>query len=203
MQTILLATRNRKKCAELQSLLRSVNGHFHVCTIEDAPQDLPEVEEDGESFADNARKKAITLAKASGFMTLADDSGLCVDALDGAPGVRSARFAGDSCDDAANNALLLDKMRTVSSRKAHFQCVLALATPDGICDTVSGVCAGTLLTKASGQGGFGYDPLFVPDGYACSFAEMPAQEKHRISHRGKALQAALRTWLVDGTFKIV
>lgn len=201
MQTLLLATRNRKKCGELQALLDEVGGTFQVLTVDDVPLPLPEVEEDGETFTDNARKKAMILAQASGLLTLADDSGLCVDALAGAPGVYSARFAGEDADDLSNNALLLEKMQGVDHRKAHFVCVLALATPDGDCHTVSGRCDGVLRREVSGQGGFGYDPLFVPDGYPCTFAEMHPAEKHRISHRGKALQTALRTWLVEGVFQ--
>ncbi len=202
MQTILLATRNQKKCAELQSILDAVEGQFCLLTVDAAPMSLPEVEEDGETFAENACKKAITLAAASGMLTLADDSGLCVDALDGAPGVRSARFAGEKSDDVANNALLLERLRDVEDRRAHFCCVLALAEPDGRCQTVSGVCKGTLRKEPSGTSGFGYDPLFVPDGFDCTFAELPQRDKHRISHRGHALQEALRVWVVNGTFQL-
>lgn len=202
MQTILLATRNRKKCAELQALLVEVDGQFRLLTVDDVDSDLPEVEEDGETFAENARKKAVMLARASGLLTLADDSGLSVDALDGAPGVYSARFAGEPSNDAANNALLLQKMAAVTDRTAHFHCVLALARPDGACQTVSGICDGTLQATPSGNGGFGYDPLFVPDGFTCTFADMPANDKHRISHRGKALQAAVHAWVKDGSFQL-
>lgn len=202
MQTILLATRNQKKCAELQSVLDAVDGQFRLLTVDAAPMSLPEVEEDGDTFADNARKKAITLAAASGMLTLADDSGLCVDALGGAPGVRSARFAGEESDDAANNALLLERLRDIDDRRAHFCCVLALAEPDGRCQTVSGVCEGALRKEPSGTSGFGYDPLFVPDGCDCTFAELPQSDKHRISHRGKALQEALRIWVTDGVFQL-
>ncbi len=202
MQTILLATRNRKKCVELQAVLDHVAADFRVLTIDQLDRDMPEVDEDGDTFAANASKKACVLAKASGLMTLADDSGLAVDALGGAPGVYSARFAGEPSNDAANNALLLEKMRSVTNRTAHFHCVLALAMPDGRCATVSGACSGKLLSEPSGTSGFGYDPLFVPDGYACTFADMPADEKHRISHRGKALQAALAVWVRDGVFQL-
>ena len=200
MQTILLATRNKKKCVELQAVLDGVEGDFRLLTIDALDREMPEVEEDGDTFAANACKKARMLAAASGLMTLADDSGLAVDALDGAPGVYSARFAGEPSSDAANNTLLLEKLRHVTNRTAHFHCVLALALPDGKCSTVAGVCHGKLLSEPSGTSGFGYDPLFVPDGYAYTFADMPAAEKHRISHRGKALQAALDAWVHDGVF---
>lgn len=203
MQKILLATRNRKKCAELQALLSDVERGLDILTVDDVSSALPEVVEDGDTFEANAKKKAVVLAQASGYMTLADDSGLCVDALDGAPGVRSARFAGENADDAANNALLIQRLQSVTDRAAHFVCVLALALPNGECQTVSGACHGTLLRAPRGASGFGYDPLFVPNGYTCTFAEMESAEKQRISHRAKALLAAREKWVVDGCFRML
>ena len=200
MQTILLATRNLKKLAELQGLLSETRAACRFVTIDDVAVRLPEVEEDGATFVENARKKALVLAAASGLLTLADDSGLSVDALAGAPGVRSARFAGEPCDDARNNALLLARMEGVRERDAQFHCVLALADPSGRCETVAGICRGTLLGSLCGAGGFGYDPLFVPDGYRETFAALGAAHKQRISHRAVALRKALDMWLRDGRF---
>ncbi|MFU8779684.1 MAG: RdgB/HAM1 family non-canonical purine NTP pyrophosphatase [Kiritimatiellia bacterium] len=202
MQTILLATRNRKKLAELQALLADRSGTCRFVTIDDVDAQLPDVDEDGETFTANACKKALVLAQASGLLTLADDSGLAVDALGGAPGVRSARFAGEPSDDAANNALLLQKLLLVHDRSAQFHCVLALATPDGRCATVAGVCKGHLREAPSGAAGFGYDPLFVPEGYTQTFAELGADVKHRVSHRAQALRAARATWVRNGMFAL-
>lgn len=150
--------------------------------------------EDGESFEANAIKKAATLARFSGLWTLADDSGLEVDALDKAPGVYSARFAGEPTDDAANNRKVLALMEGVVTRQARFRCAIALSDPLGVARTVSGTCEGRLLVAPQGVGGFGYDPLFVPDGYTCTFAELPGDVKNRISHRACALQAAIVDW---------
>jgi XTP/dITP diphosphohydrolase len=202
MQTLLLATRNRRKLAELQALLDGATQACRMVTIDDLEGDMPEVDEDGDTFVANARKKAIVLAKSSGLLTLADDSGLAVDALGGDPGVRSARYAGTPCDDDRNNALLLSRLDGVIDRRARFHCVLALADPTGRCKTVSGICEGTLLAAPQGRHGFGYDPLFVPDGYERTFAEMPASEKHQISHRARALQAAISNWLHRGQFAL-
>ncbi len=201
MQTILLATRNAGKCAEFQAML--ADAACRLLTIPDAGMPLPEVEEDGQTFADNAVKKATELARASGCLTMADDSGLEVDALGGDPGVRSARYAGEPCSDAHNNAKLLAALDGVENRRARFRCVLALASPDGDCATVSGVCEGHIAHSMQGDGGFGYDPLFVPDvEEARSFAELSPAEKHAMSHRGQALQAALEAWFRDGAFHL-
>jgi len=202
MQTILLATRNRKKLAELQGLLSGSGTQCRFVTIDEVNASLPEVEEDGETFEANARKKAMVLAAASGLLTLADDSGLAVDALAGAPGVRSARFAGEPANDQRNNQYLLETLHGVQDRAAQFHCVLALAMPDGRCQTVSGICRGALLQECSGTGGFGYDPLFVPEGYDRTFAEIGTDAKGRISHRAKALQAAFERWLEHGVFRL-
>jgi XTP/dITP diphosphohydrolase len=148
--------------------------------------------ETGATFEENARRKALAAARATGLPALADDSGLSVDALDGAPGVRSARFAGEAADDAANRALLRERLRGTepAPRTAHFTCALALALPDGTADVVHGMCAGRLLESERGTGGFGYDPLFVPDGHSRTFAEMSREEKETLSHRGRAILAA-------------
>lgn len=199
LQQVLIATRNRGKLAEIREIL-SVPGLELLAP--EAVGNLPEVEEDGDTFEANAVKKAVTLARASGMLTLADDSGLEVDALGGAPGVYSARYAGEPSDDAANNAKLLDALGGEPNRHARFRCVIALATPDGASSTVDGRCEGSIADAPQGRGGFGYDPLFVPDGFSQSFGELDSTVKHRISHRGAALRAARQAWPVfrtDGT----
>jgi len=155
--------------------------------------DLPEVEEDGETFAANARKKAQTVARLTGRLTLADDSGLEVAALDGAPGVRSARYAGEAADDAANNRKLLAALAGVprSGRRGAFVCAMALCAPDGDCRFFSGRLEGLIVEEPRGDGGFGYDPLFLVPEYGKTLAELPLEIKNRISHRGQALRQAL------------
>jgi XTP/dITP diphosphohydrolase len=155
---------------------------------------LPEVEEDGATFEANAAKKAAALARASGLWALADDSGLEVAALGGAPGVRSARYAGEPSDAAANTRRLLAEMAGRTDRAALFRCVVALADPSGRVRTVEGACEGRIAETPRGAGGFGYDPVFVPEGETRTFAEMPPAEKHARSHRGAALRKAVRQW---------
>lgn len=188
---ILVATRNRGKLAEIREMLSAPGLEL---LDPEAVGNLPEVEEDGDTFEANAIKKAVTLAQASGMLTLADDSGLEVDALGGEPGVYSARYAGEPSDDSANNAKLLDALQGASNRRARFRCVIALATPEGECATVDGRCEGNIADAPQGQGGFGYDPLFIPDGFLQSFGELESAVKHRISHRGAALRAAREAW---------
>jgi len=188
---LLIATRNRKKMAEIAEILSAPGLEL---LDPEAVGNLPEVEEDGDTFEANAIKKAVTLARASGMLTLADDSGLEVDALGGAPGVYSARYAGEPSNDAANNAKLLAALEHVDDRSARFRCVIALATPDGQSKTVDGRCEGHMARDAQGSNGFGYDPLFIPDGFVQHFAELDSEVKHRISHRGAALRAARAAW---------
>lgn len=182
---LLVATRNSKKKAELQQLLQELP--VEIITLDDI-QELPEVIEDGQSFEENAIKKARQTAQLSGFHCLADDSGLMVDALGGMPGIYSARFAGEGADDQKNNEKLLRMMRGHESRTARFVCVIALCTPSGEVQTVTGCCQGRIDIKPTGQGGFGYDPLFIPRGYMESFAVLPAEIKNTISHRARALR---------------
>ncbi len=184
---LLLATRNRKKKMELQQLLQ--NQSIKILTLDDIDE-IPEIIEDGLSFAENAIKKALETAALSGYTCLADDSGLVVDALKGRPGVFSARFAGEDADDAKNNEKLLDMMRSFKEgqRTARFMCVIAISSPGGEVETASGVCEGRIALIPSGTGGFGYDPLFVPRGYDQTFAELSPQIKNSISHRGRALE---------------
>jgi XTP/dITP diphosphohydrolase len=150
-----------------------------------------EVEEDGETFAQNAQKKAREVCAATGYCALADDSGLCVDYLDGAPGVYSARFAGEAASDEQNNRKLLSLLKGVPRdlRGARFVCCMALCYPDGRMETVLGECGGHIVLEPQGDGGFGYDPLFYSEELGKTFAQADAAEKNRISHRARALLA--------------
>jgi XTP/dITP diphosphohydrolase len=194
---LLIATRNAGKLVEARALLVPLG--FDVVSPDEAgvplrPQE--ELLETADSFEGNARLKAEYFAKASGLATVADDSGLEVIALGGAPGVRSRRWAGagGSPDevDAANNRELLRRLvgAPEARRRARYRCVLAyLERPDGIAQIFEGTCAGTILTAARGSGGFGYDPLFLSDDLGVTFGEAPAEAKNRVSHRGRAFQA--------------
>ena len=188
---LLIATRNKHKLEEIRAIL-ALPGLVLIGA--DEVPGLPEVEEDAPTFEGNACKKARTLAQASGCWTLADDSGLEVEALGGAPGVVSARYAGVAASTPANNAKLLGELAGVADRRARFRCVLALCAPDGREWTVEGRCEGRLLEAPRGAHGFGYDPLFVPEGYDQTFAELPATVKNGISHRARALQRAVIAW---------
>jgi len=190
---LLIASDNRKKRAELEALLAPLG--LELVTPSDIGG-IPPVEEDQPTFTGNAALKAASAARASGLWALADDSGLEVDALGGEPGVRSARFAGRQGDDAANNALLLERLRGLSPqlRGARFVCALALARPDGsLALAVEGEARGRILEAPRGAGGFGYDPLFLftEQGFAQTgqpFAELTPAEKALVSHRGRALR---------------
>lgn len=186
MIELVLATRNEHKTREIREILGGLP--VRILNLEEAGS-FPEVVEDGRSFEENAVKKAMTIARASGMISMADDSGLVVDALDGQPGVFSARFAGLHATDAENNAKLLALLDGIGlpERKARFICCVAICDPRGQCTTVQGSCEGHIALQASGSGGFGYDPLFVPNGHSQSFAELPAEVKNAISHRGRAL----------------
>lgn len=184
---VVLATRNNGKLVELQRILDAEQ--LDVQLLSGADVALPDTEETGETFADNALLKARDGVTATGLACLADDSGLVVDALDGEPGVRSARYAGRHGDDEANLRLVLERMAGVADRRARFVCVAALVTPSGQEFTASGEIEGTLTAEPRGQGGFGYDPIFQPLGSRVTTAEMSPQEKDAISHRGKAFRA--------------
>lgn len=198
---LLVATRNRKKLAELRALLEPLG--VQALTLDDVPA-FPETLESGATFAANARLKAEDAARHAGLWTLADDSGLEVEALGGEPGVRSARFAGRHGDDQANNRLLLERLVGVppERRDARFVCALALARPDGTTALeLEGRSAGRILAAPRGAGGFGYDPLFLctEPGFAATgraFAELTAAEKAEVGHRGRALRA-LQTHLTE------
>jgi len=187
---LLLATRNRHKKRELQELLADME--VEILTLKDVDP-IPEVVEDGETFEANAVKKARATAMAAGILSLADDSGLEVDALQGKPGVYSARFAGEHATDEENNAKLLKLMESVPDEKrtARFVSVIAICDPQGHVETVRGECKGTIARIPAGNGGFGYDPLFIPQGYEQTYAQLSAEEKNRISHRGVALAKAV------------
>jgi XTP/dITP diphosphohydrolase len=187
---LLIATRNKGKLKEIGRLLADTG---IVIKGLDAYDNLPEVEEDGDSFAANARKKAITMAQLTGCITLADDSGLAVDVLGGRPGIHSARYAGDHASDADNNLKLLEEMASVPAdeRRAAFHCVMALCTPAGECRYFEGRLDGRILGQGRGDGGFGYDPLFLVPEYGKTLAELPLDIKNRISHRGQALKSVV------------
>lgn len=187
---IVLATRNRKKLDELQRILEAEGMDIELLGI-DAFPDAPEVAETETSFAGNALLKARAIAEATGLPAVADDSGLCVDALNGMPGILSARWAGGHGDDDANLDLVLAQISDVPDRRrtASFQCAAAVALPDGTERVVEGSVEGRLLRERLGTQGFGYDPIFVPLGYEITTAQMTAEEKDAISHRGRALRS--------------
>lgn len=184
---IVLATRNRKKVAEMSRILNGMD--IRIFTPEDFPS-CPEVEEDRETFEGNAVKKAMAIAECTGKIAVSDDSGLEVYALNNAPGVRSARYAGENADDEANMHKLLNELENVpdGQRGARFVCCIALAFPDGKIVTFSGSAEGAIGRAPSGRMGFGYDPVFYPSGYSKTFAEMDPGEKDALSHRGDALK---------------
>ena len=188
---LLVATRNAHKLVEIRQIL-DVPGLALVGADEVAG--LPDVEETGVTFEENALKKARELCAASGMWTLGDDSGLEVEALGGAPGVYSARYAGGDGGHAANNEKLMAALAGVDDRRARFRCVMALCAPDGREWAVDGRCDGLIVGELRGGGGFGYDPLFVPEGYSETFGQLAAPEKNAISHRGRALRAAEAQW---------
>lgn len=188
---LVVASENTHKLAELRAML---GGEWDVRAAADLGVPIPTVVEDGATFEANAIKKAEQIAAATFALTLADDSGLEVDALGGAPGVRSARYAGERATDAENVAKLLDALRThPPPYTARFRCVLCLvdpyAAPSARRTLVSGTCEGTLVPEVRGTHGFGYDPLFVAEGHTATFAELGAAEKHAVSHRGRAMHA--------------
>ena len=188
---ILIASRNAHKIQEIREIF-DLPGVEWVSTAE-FPQ-FHDVEEDGETFEANALKKATELARATGLWALADDSGLEVAALGNAPGVYSARYAGEPCNHANNNAKLLRELAGKADRSARFRCVAALSDPRGRAETVSGACPGRIVEALRGAQGFGYDPLFVPEGHERTFAEMGNEQKNRLSHRGRALALAKAKW---------
>jgi len=185
--TIVLATKNRKKVEEMKRIFSGYDVRFLTL---DAFPGLPEIEEDGKTFRANAVKKAVTVARETGFPAIADDSGLVVEALGGDPGVYSARYAGEGADDRKNVDKLLRQLRTVDDEKrgAKFVCSIAFALPDGQYKTFSGQVRGSIGRRRIGSNGFGYDPVFYPAGYKRTFAQMRDVEKDSLSHRGRAMK---------------
>ncbi|MDF7825863.1 RdgB/HAM1 family non-canonical purine NTP pyrophosphatase [Pontiellaceae bacterium B12227] len=188
---LVLATRNAHKLEEIQAIF-DFQG-LEVLSAFDFP-DVPDVVEDKETLEGNAVKKAVEVAQATGCWALADDSGLEVAALDGAPGVYSARYAGDHCSYADNNVKLLKELADKDDRSAQFRTVLALSDPQGKAQTLEGACPGKIIEELRGTNGFGYDPLFIPEGHSGTFAELDAAIKNKISHRARALQKAAVEW---------
>ena len=189
--TLVLATRNQGKIREFRRILDAIsNGAINLVGLEEFAH-TTEVEETGTTFKENALLKARSICVETGLPAIADDSGLCVDALDGAPGIYSARYAGVHGDDQGNNAKLLRELANVpeDKRSAHFTCAAALVLPDGREHVTEEIFEGSILFAPIGDQGFGYDPLFRPDGLAISSAQMSAEEKDLISHRGKSLRA--------------
>lgn len=187
---LVLASGNKGKLAEFQRLLDGLDVQIH--SMKEYPE-IGEIVEDGSTFAENALIKARAVCKATGKPAMADDSGLAVDALNGVPGIYSARFAGEQRSDADNNAKVLRLMETVADadRTARFFCVIAIVLPDGREYTVEGTCEGIILHALRGEGGFGYDPLFYVESMNKTFAELTMEEKNRISHRGHANRKAV------------
>lgn len=189
MREIVVATRNKNKMLEICEILKDLN--VRLISLKNYPM-IRTIEEDGKSFDENAIKKAVTVARETRHLTMADDSGLEVDFLDGEPGVRSSRFAGDKAKMNENIAKLLKLLNGVplKNRKAAFRCSIAIADKDGLIKIVHGRCPGIIGFECKGTSGFGYDPLFIVPGYDKTFAELGADVKNRISHRARALAKA-------------
>ena len=186
--TLIIASNNAHKIYEIKKIL---GARFDsILSLREAGIDHETVE-DGTTFMQNALKKASEISQISGSYALADDSGICAHALDGAPGIYSARFAGCHGDDESNNLLLLEKLADKEDKGAHYTCAMALCCPDGTAITAEGYMYGTITSDRRGDRGFGYDPLFVPDGETRTVAEMTDEEKNALSHRGKALELLL------------
>lgn len=186
LPVLVCASANPKKVAEMAALLDG------VVEMRPRPDHVPDVVEDADTLIGNARLKAEAIVAATGLPAVADDTGLFVASLGGAPGVRTARYAGEGCDDADNRAKMLRELDGVSDRSAAFRTVALVRWPDGSEVAVEGVCTGSIAVAETGAGGFGYDPIFVPDeGDGRTFAEMSADEKHDVSHRGRAFRALL------------
>jgi len=200
-RSLVVASANVDKAAEIVAILGVVAG----LTLLPRPTDVPDVEETGETLEDNARLKARALCEATGMAAVADDTGLEVEALGGAPGVYSARFSGEGASYAANVAKLLAELDRVgatapAARRARFRSVAFVARPDGSELWVEGEVTGVITSEARGDGGFGYDPIFAPDGFdGRTFAEMSSDEKHAVSHRGRAFRALAEQLSGDGS----
>ena len=190
MQDLLVATGNSHKTAEIRAIL----GAGYVVSDLKAHPELPEVEETGTTFLENATLKAVEISKQVEGLILSDDSGLEVDALGGEPGVYSSRYAGEAGNDAANNKKLLHELQGEDSRTARFRCVMVLAQDGEVLASFDGAVEGRMLSELHGEGGFGYDPLFVPDGYDQTFSQLSEGIKNQLSHRAVAMQKVV-AWL--------
>jgi len=188
---LVIATRNAHKLEEIHAIFDFQR--LEVCSAFDFPH-IPDVVEDGDTLEANAIKKTVEICNATGLPTLADDSGLEVEALNGEPGVYSARWSGEGCTYADNNAKLLSELVGKTNRRAQFRTVIALTLPGERPLTVEGAVKGIIIDELRGEQGFGYDPLFMPDGYNQTFAELSAEVKNKISHRARALNAASKVW---------
>ena len=184
MRTFLLASNNPGKLREF----REIFSEDRIVSLQELSLDI-EVEEDGQTFEENALKKAREVAKISGMTSISDDSGLCVDALGGAPGVYSARYAGEHASDQERIQKLLQELKGETYRTARFVSVVALCTPQGETVIARGECEGEILTEPKGQGGFGYDPVFYVKEFKKTFGQLTGEEKNSISHRGRAIRA--------------
>lgn len=185
LSEVVFASHNAGKIKEIKELLQP----FGINVKSALDMKLPDVEETGSTFAENSLLKSQTIAELTGLPCIADDSGLCVDALNGAPGVYSARYAPNRDFDKGMEKLLAEMAQSPNkSRKAHFSCVISLAFPNGGYELFEGRVDGHIATEKQGNGGFGYDPLFIPDGFAKSFAQMSKDEKNQVSHRGRAVE---------------
>lgn len=185
---LIIASNNQHKLVEIKAILGGI--FQEILSMKEAGIEHETVE-DGQSFMENAVKKAREIAQLTGCCALADDSGICVDALDGAPGIYSARFCGHHGDDEANNRLLMEKLQGAEDRSAHYSCAIALVRPDGSCVSAEGYMHGIIATEPAGENGFGYDPLFYLPQYGLTAAQISSEEKNRISHRAQALNKLL------------
>lgn len=194
MKEMVIATKNKGKVKEFEALFERYG--IKITSLLDINEPIPDIEETGTTFKENARLKAEGIAKVLNVPVVADDSGLSVDALEGRPGVYSARYAGEPTDDVKNYEKLLDELRDVPNEKrtARFICALALAIPGKETIFTEGTCEGTIAHEPKGTNGFGYDPVFIPEGYDCTMAQLEQSEKNRISHRYHAL-LQLEEWL--------
>ena len=187
MIDLVIGTKNSNKVSEIKKILDGLP--LRVLSLKDGKWDVPDVVEDGETFSDNAIKKVKAIYDITNTLTMADDSGIMVDVLDGKPGVYSARFSGETATDKENNDKLMKLMKDVplDKRGAQFVCLIAIIGKDNNIKTVEGICRGKIAFTEKGDSGFGYDPLFIPDGYNETFAELGMEIKNKISHRSRAL----------------
>ncbi|HOU36472.1 MAG TPA: XTP/dITP diphosphatase [Candidatus Omnitrophota bacterium] len=184
---LIVATKNKKKLQEIKEIFKDLR--FHIVSLADFPR-VPRIVENGSTFKANAAKKALAAARFYGKLAMGEDSGLCVNALGGAPGVRSARFSGAEKSDAKNNRKVLRLLEGLPMKKraAHYSCAVALADPSGLIGVVEGRCSGFIAYAPAGTAGFGYDPIFLVPGYGRTFGQLGTRLKHSMSHRSRAMK---------------